>query len=146
MEHMKGNTMKRFSTDNKKILVLLAFLAVSLASCTDWERNTFQTLSASKAVIEQAGDDYNNKKIQQTKEVYAILLKAGAIHNTANQAFLSYKKIKDAGANSTQLNAAIAEVNAAIQQLPGIIAKIKAIQAAGNLPLGIGNPPAKPTP
>lgn len=107
----------------KRILVL-AVLALCVTGCTDFERASFQTLSASKAVIDQAQADYESKALPHTSCSYSIINDAKAIQVTAVNALELYEVDKAA---KTDLTAQTAVVTTALIQLPAVIVQVKAL-------------------
>lgn len=107
----------------KRILVL-AVLALSVTGCTDFERASFQTLSASKAVIDQAQADYESKALPHTSCSYSIINDAKAIQVSAVNALELYEVDKAA---KTDLTAQSAVVTSALIQLPAVIVQVKAL-------------------
>jgi hypothetical protein len=84
----------------KKIFILAA-LAFACVGCTDFERATFNTLSSSKAVIDQTQADYESKTIPHTQCAYSLINNAKAAQTVAVDAFLDYESIKNAGKDVT---------------------------------------------
>lgn len=101
---------------------ITAALATSLTGCTSFERTTFNTLSASQAVINTAQTDYEAKTIPQSACAYAVINDAKAAQTTAVDAMLVYEQQKAAG---TSLTAQTATVAADLVVLPVIIADVK---------------------
>jgi hypothetical protein len=71
-------------------------LLLLLAGCpaTSFERNTYNTLSSSKAVLQTAQDDYMDRTIPQTHCANAIITDAKKVHDTAVSAMVAYEQIK----------------------------------------------------
>lgn len=101
-----------------------AVLATALTGCTDFERTTFNTLSASQAVINTAQADYEAKTIPQSACAYALIDDAKAAQTTAVDAMLIYEQQKAAG---TSLSAQTVAVAADLVVLPALVAEIKTL-------------------
>jgi hypothetical protein len=115
--------------------VLMIFLALSISmcfisGCTNWERTTFQALSASKAVIDQAGVDYNAGTIPQTAANQSIITQARNAQTTAVDAMATYEEIKvSATTTVTGLSSQEAVVNTALAAVVPLVAQIKTLYA-----------------
>jgi FKBP-type peptidyl-prolyl cis-trans isomerase len=79
----------------KKLIAVILF-TVAVTGCNNWERTTFQTLSASKATIDNAQAQYEAKAIAQTTCAYAIINDAKASQTVAVNGFLAYEQVKTA--------------------------------------------------
>jgi hypothetical protein len=83
-----------------KALVTIAVIALLgsflLTGCTNWERDTFNGLAASKAVIEQAQKDYTAGTIKETACSYAVINDAKAAQTVAVNAMVIYETAKNA--------------------------------------------------
>ena len=114
----------------KRIAVaLLAVAAIGLAGCTSWERTTFQSLSTSQAVINQAQDDYEvGTVIPHNTAAYNAINTAKKAQTTAVNLMVTYEEIKATGGTKASLDAAQADVDIALANLPTIIANIKALR------------------
>jgi hypothetical protein len=110
------------------ILVLgLSFAMAGLSGCTDWERGTYQTLKASKTVIDTAQADYEARTIPRTQAAYTIINEAKAAQTLAVQQMETYEEIKFAKANPGALSAQQAAVNAALAQLPALLKAVEGV-------------------
>ena len=127
----------------KKLLALA--LLIPLAACTSWETETYKTLAASQAVINQAQADYEvSAKIPggdctymstgapvaclpHSMAVYTAINKAKAGQTAAVNAFAAYEEAKAAGGTQANLTALQTDVTVALEALPGEIASIKAL-------------------
>lgn len=78
-------------------LLILLTLPALLIGCSNFERNAFNTLSASQAVIVQARTDYVSGKITQTTCTDVIITDATEAHNVAVTALEVYDAEKAAG-------------------------------------------------
>jgi hypothetical protein len=105
-------------------LLLVLVLAGSLTGCNTWERDTFNTLAASNAVINQAEADYNAKTIAQSRCAYALINDGKAAQTIAVSAMIVYEQEKSAGVS---LTAQTATVTADLAALPALVAQIKAL-------------------
>jgi hypothetical protein len=101
-------------------------LLCALTGCTDWERTTFQSLSASKTLIDTAQVDYESRTIPHTLAVKTSIEQAKAVQTAAVEGLLTYEKIKTAKGTQTALEAQQAIVVASITQLAPLITSIKA--------------------
>lgn len=108
----------------RSMMVLVLGGLAMLAGCNSFERNAFNTLSASKAVIDQAEKDYNAKTIPQTKCAFALINDAKAAQTLSVDAMLVYEQEKGAGQSVTAQEAAITGDLAAI---PPIIVQVKSL-------------------
>lgn len=106
-----------------KILVLAA-LALCCVGCNDFERTTFNTLSASKAVIDQTQADYEAKTIPHTQCAYSLINNAKAAQSVAVNAFLDYENIKAAG---NDLNTQTSVVVADLANLAPLVVQVKTL-------------------
>lgn len=106
--------------------VILTIMLVA-TGCTDWERTTFQTLSASKATIDGAQADYEAGVIPKTQPAYAAITEAKKAQTAAVDALVAYESIKAAKGTQSALDAQQAIVAAALGQLAPLIAAIRAL-------------------
>jgi hypothetical protein len=102
---------------------LLACL-VMLGGCDSFERDTFNTLAASQAVINQAQADYTAKTIPENACTYAVINAAKGTQIAAVNAMVIYEQEKAA---KTSLTAQTAVVVADIAALPAIILQVKTL-------------------
>lgn len=107
----------------KKILAI-ALLSLCVMGCNDFERTTFQTLSASKAVIDTAQADYEARTIPHNSCSYSIINDAKAAQTTAVNAMVIYEEEKAA---KTDLAAQTAAVTSTLVQLPLLIVQVKSL-------------------
>ena len=91
-----------------KKFVLLAVCLLTIG-CTNFERNTFNSLAASKAVIDTAQKDYTVGKIVETPCTYALINDAKAAQTTAVNAMLVYETAKTSD-NEATVTLAIADI------------------------------------
>ncbi len=125
-----------------RIAVYLAVVmaVVSLIGCSSWERQTFQTLAASKAVVDQAVQDYNAGSIEQSQVNHDAIDKARHAHDAAVDAFHVYIVAKEALAaaqkqqdpNATSqaqvaLQAAVDSVNKILPDLADAVAQVRGL-------------------
>jgi hypothetical protein len=90
----------------KRSLLLIPIL-VAVLGCNTWERNTFNTLAASKAVIDTAQSDYEAQTIPQTKCAYAIINDGKAAQTVAVNGMVTYEQQKGAKGNLTAQEAVV---------------------------------------
>lgn len=103
---------------------LLIPLLLIAAGCNSWERTTFQTLSASKATIDNAQAQYEAKAIAQNACSYAIINDAKAGQTVAVNSFLTYEQVKN---SKGDLAAAEAIVNAKLTALVPLVAQVTSL-------------------
>lgn len=120
------------SSINTKALAILLAAGASLAlgvltGCTNFEREAFQTLSASQAVINQSQADYESGAIKQTQASYAAINKAKAMQVLAVQAMATYENIKATKGTQAALVAQQQVVESFLTQLPALVAAVKAL-------------------
>jgi hypothetical protein len=108
----------------KRILVVSLLLLV--AGCSNWERQTFQTLSASKAVLDQAQADYTTRTIPQTHCAEAIINDGKAAQTAAVDAMVVYEQLK---ATKGSLTAQTVIVTADLATLAPMVVQIQALIA-----------------
>ncbi len=119
--------MKRFS-----ILASLTLALIAAIGCTNWERQTFQALAASKATIDQAQVDYEaGTVLPHSTAAYNAINAAKAVQTTAVNQFLAYENLKATGAPQSALANAQVQVATAIAGLPPLITAIKALYSNG---------------
>ena len=108
----------------KRILASLALVATLclVTGCDSFERTSFQTLSASKAVIDTAQADYEARTLPHNACSYAIINDAKAAQTTAVNAMVVYEGEKSAGKDLTAQTAVVAGT---IAQIPAVIAQVK---------------------
>lgn len=114
------------------VLLAAAMLGtLGLGGCTSWERQTYQTLAASKAVIDQAQADYEARGIPRTEAAFATITRAKAAQQTAVDAFKNYELAKAGGSASASATAQAQTVTAqALLALPALIADVKTLYGA----------------
>jgi hypothetical protein len=101
------------------ILLILGLAMVPLAGCDSFERTTFNSLAASKAVIDTAQKDYTAGTIKQTTCTYAVINDAKAAQTVAVNSMLVYETAKTSG-NEASVELAVADI------IP-IIAEVKTL-------------------
>lgn len=92
--------------------------------CSNFERNTFKTLSASKAVIDQAQADYEARVFPKNACSYAILNDAKQTQGHAVSAMVLYEQEKVVKGD---LTAQTAIVVAELGKLPALIGEVKSL-------------------
>jgi hypothetical protein len=95
-----------------------------LTGCNSFERDTFNSLAASKAVIDQAQADYTSGKIKETSCSYALINDAKAAQTAGVNAMVVYEQEKAA---KTDLTAQTATVVGVVAGLPVLVTEIKAL-------------------
>jgi hypothetical protein len=119
------------------VIALMCFtlLTVGLVGCTTWERTTYQSLAASKAVIDQAQADYEAGTIPKTQAAYKIINDAKKAQTTAVDAMVAYETVKASSATTATAQAmAQQEVITALSVIPQLVAEIKALYAPAASP------------
>lgn len=100
-------------------------LCLCLAGCTSFERSTFQTLSASKAVLDQAQTDYEaGTPIPHNQCAYALINDGKAAQTVAVDAMLVYEGEKAAGKDLTSQTTVI---TADLLSLAPIVVKVQSL-------------------
>lgn len=112
------------------LLALVAVVAIAAAACSSWERNTYKSLAASKAVIDQAAADYNAGTIPRTKTAYALIAKARAAQTAAAEAFEEYAVLK-VSRQTTSLAQQQQLVVQAVANIPPLVAAIQQLYSKG---------------
>lgn len=124
---------------NLTALTAGCLLALCLTGCTNWERATFQTLSTSQAVINQAQTDYEISAatgtcpaaatacLPHTKAVYDTINTAKAAQVTDVNLMVTYEEAKAAGGTAANLASIQTDVTVALNNLTTIIANVKAL-------------------
>jgi len=111
-------------TRNKFAALLLSVSVILATGCNDFERTAFQTLSSSRAVIDQAQADYESRKLPHNQCAYALINNAKAVQTTAVNAMVVYEEEK---ATSKDLTSQTALVASTIASLPPLVVKIKTL-------------------
>lgn len=110
------------------ILAILTLAVIGIAGCSNWERTTFQALSASKATIDQAQADYEGGTVlPHTASVYNAINAAKAAQTAAVNQMIAYETLKATTPNSPQLAVIQSQVATALSGLPQLISAIKAL-------------------
>lgn len=107
----------------KLIRASIALSILLLAGCSSWERTTFQTLSASKASIDTAQNDYEARTIPHTQCAFDLITKAKATQTLAVDAMMSYETAKGTSAATAAENVVAADLS----QLAPIVASISTL-------------------
>ncbi|HXF12240.1 MAG TPA: hypothetical protein VN517_03745 [Terriglobales bacterium] len=102
----------------------ITLLAFCVLGCTDFERTSFQTLSASKAAIDTAQADYEARTIPHNACSYAIINDAKGIQTAAVDALQVYDKVRVAKGD---LTAETAVVSASLLQLAPVVVKVQSL-------------------
>jgi hypothetical protein len=116
----------------KLFSLLLVSTLVVCAGCTNWERQTFQTLAASKATIDQAQVDYEaGKLIPHNQLAYTTINSAKIAQAAAVNQMVAYEQLKSTGGSASALAVDESQVVAAVAELPTIIIQVKALYTTG---------------
>lgn len=103
---------------------ILLLCSLALVACTSWESTTFKTLSASKAVIDQAKTDYRSGAIPVNACSYAIINQATAADSLVVTGFQTYEQEKQAKAAATVLADQQAVVEGLLVNLAPLVSDI----------------------
>lgn len=112
------------------LMCCLALATTCLTGCSNFERETYQTLATSKTVIDQAQADYEARKIPRTQAAFMIISAAKVEQTLAVQSMEAYEEIKFAKGSQSALDSQQAIVSAALAQLPAMIKAIEGLKAA----------------
>jgi hypothetical protein len=108
----------------KTRLIAVAALCLCLAGCDSFERATFKTLSASKAVIDQSQADYEARVFPKNACSYAVINEAKGVQKLAVDAMVVYEQEKVVNGD---LTAQTAIVVAELGKLPALIGEVKSL-------------------
>jgi hypothetical protein len=124
-------------------VIAIAFLmlcTMGLAGCNGFERATYQTLSASKAVVDQAQADYEARTIPKSPQAYAAINKAKDAQTAAVQAMATYETIKYAKGTDAALSTQQAVVVGLLAKLPDLVAAVKLLYTPTPTPAALPAP------
>lgn len=109
--------------------IIACILLICCTGCSKFEKTSFQTLSASQAVVDTAQADYiQGTKIKQTPQSYAVINKAKQVQDTAVDGLLAYHDLSVAAVkNPSAIANAQGVVVAALAELPQVIIDVKAL-------------------
>jgi hypothetical protein len=127
------------------ILFAVAGLTIGwLCGCTNWERQAFQSLSATKAAIDSAQQAYEVSAptgtcpvpatvscIPHTQTAHDAIQKAKDAQKTAVDSLVTYETAKANSQGQAALDIAKADVETTLAALPGLISDIKALYQGG---------------
>ncbi|QEE30793.1 hypothetical protein FTW19_24005 [Terriglobus albidus] len=102
-----------------------------LTGCNDFERKTFQTLSASKALIDQAQIDYETGTLPHTQASYDAIYKAKNAQTAAVRAFQVYEAAKLTVDQNSDVTVQITALNGALSNLGPAVVSVKQIYLGG---------------
>jgi hypothetical protein len=109
----------------KRIIAAMALGAALLTSgCTSFEQSTFQTLSASKAVLDTAQQDYENRTIPKTACAQSIINNGKAAQTVAVAALQDYANVVAAKGN---VSAQQAVVVAGLASLAPLVVQVQSL-------------------
>ena len=125
-------------------LALLAVCTVTVG-CDNWEQNVYKTLAATQSAVNNAQAAYEVSSSQpggvcpvvttpcipHTTTAFTVINKAKAAQTLAVDAMIAFERLKMANGAPDALARAQADVAAALNVLPGLIADIKALYAQG---------------
>lgn len=109
------------------LMAALGVASVGLGGCNSWERQTYQTLAATQATINQAQDDYEAGTLPRNELSFEAVNKAKEAQKLAVQAFAAYEQLKQTKGSQTALDAQQQIVSQALGLLPSLIVDIKAL-------------------
>jgi hypothetical protein len=107
------------------IAIFLTFCTLAVTGCSSFERTAFQALTASKAIVDQAGKDYNAGTIPQTAAIKAVIETARNAQDTAADSLKEYHALAKAKTTGQPLVDAQNKVVAALTNLKQIVTDIK---------------------
>jgi hypothetical protein len=119
----------------KRIIRILALTATCLfvcgltLGCNTYERDTFNTLSVSKSVLDTAQSDYETGTLPHTACVYALINDGKALQTAAVASLLDYDRINAAKGDTT---AEVAAINTDLASIASDVAKVKALYTTPN--------------
>lgn len=89
-------------------LLLLPLVLLAAVGCDNFERNTFKTLSASKAVLDDAQVKYEaGTQIPHNSCAFAIINDGKAAQTVAVNAMLNYESVKVAKGDLTSITSVV---------------------------------------
>lgn len=108
-------------------VVATLMLCACLTACSNFERNTFKTLSASKAVLGDAQTKYEaGTQIPHNACAFALINDGKAAQTTAVNAMLTYEGVKNANGD---LATVTATVTSDLIALAPLVVKVEALIA-----------------
>ena len=114
---MKSREFRMFAKGSLAIIAIVSLALITpLVGCNSFERNTFNSLSASKAVIDLAQKDYTAGMIKQTTCTYTVINDAKAAQTVAVNAMLVYETSKTS-AQETAVGLAVADIVPLLAQI-----------------------------
>lgn len=105
------------------LLVLMPLLFV-VSGCSTWDRTTFQTLTADKALLGKAQSDYEARRIPKTACVQSLINDGKDAQTAGVESFKTYLVLKLAGADVTQQ---IDNISGEVADVALIISKIQSL-------------------
>lgn len=102
-------------------------LCLALTACDSFERATFKTLSASKAVIDQSQADYEARVIPKNACAYAIINEAKGVQKLAVDAMVVYEQEKVVKGD---LTAQTAVVVSQLGKLPALVGEVQSLYSS----------------
>lgn len=119
-------------TWRSSLLAVALLSALALTACSNWDRTTYQTLAASKAVVDQASADYVAGHIPQTAQARQAIDAARQVQTAAVEAFKTYEMAKLAGKQATGLEQKRQQVIAILDQLPQVLDPVQKLIATAH--------------
>ncbi len=120
--------MRKSKIVSALLLAVLALTCVTVG-CSNWERQTYNSLAASKAVIDQAAKDFNAGALPQSAQVKLAIENAQKVQAAAVNAFWGYEQAKIA--KSGDLAAKQKAVVDALARVPEVLALIQSFYKTG---------------
>lgn len=105
-------------------LLFVPFVAIAVTGCNDWERNTFDSLASSQAVLNAAQADYESGTIPKTGCSYSLINNGKAAQTVAVNAMVDYEQLK---ANKGNTAAQEAQVTADLAALVPLVAQVQSL-------------------
>lgn len=130
--------MKKAFLSGVLAIALCFAITIPMTGCNDWERTTFQTLSASDTTINQAQADYEAGTITNTTQAFQVITAAKAAQSVAVNQMVAYEQLKATGATPTALTASEAQVVTALAQLPTVLAEVEALRKSASVTVTSG--------
>jgi hypothetical protein len=121
------------------VLTAICFFLPGFA-CSSFERTAFNSLSASKAVVDQVGHDYNAHAIPQTSQVKTAIETARNAQDTAVDAFASYHALTTAGTTGNLLVDAQQKLVASLNSLVSLANDLRTLDPTGTAKLPAPKP------
>ena len=111
---------------------IITFVVLLSSGCNTFERNTYNTLATSKAVIDTAAQQYNKGEIPQTTCVRTLIADARKAQQLGADDLLAYHNILAAKGDVT------GEVSAITSDISTLVANVTSIKSiSASKPCGV---------